>query len=153
MKKHIFPLINTVTRLFTILVLLFTLIAVVANLTPEHERAILPLARVVAIFIFSCALGILNVVRAQLESKQWMLRLSFIQKRWVFFPFYLLTVILFIYYGRIVSPFSFLEISILSVIFIVLALGITILVEKNYKRAKQDLTGLVNTYKNEIGGD
>ena len=102
-----------------------------------------------------CCLGyrhvrIITVVRAGLENKKWMMRLSFIQKRWIFFPLYLIAVLFFISNYGMLKPFGFREAVICSIFFFIFATILTVIAEKKYKEDKRNLTDSVMEYKNKI---
>jgi len=102
-----------------------------------------------------CCLGyrhvrIITVVRAGLENKKWMMRLSFIQKRWIFFPLYLIAVLFFISNYGMLKPFGFREAIIYSIFFFIFATILTVIAEKKYKKDKRNLTDSVMEYKNKI---
>ncbi len=146
MKNYILIFVNITTRFFTGIAFTY---AVITAATKAFEFTAI---HVIKIFITACVLGAITAIRASLENKKWMLRLSFLQKRWIFLPLYLLTILLFIYDYGILKQFGFREIVVCSALFFVSA-GICIAIaEKRYKEAKRILTESITEYKNKIGG-
>lgn len=151
MKSYIVLFVNIVTRFFTAITLVFALLAAVTSCFPHHDAMELSAIHIIKIFIAASVFGIITVVRASLDNKKWMLRLSFIQKRWIFFPLYLIAMLFFIYYYGMLEPFGIREAAIYSTLFFIVAGIITAVAEKKYKDAKRNLTESVTEYKNKIG--
>ena len=151
-KEIIILFANIVTRFFTTLALVFACLSAVTSIIPEHDALEFTATHVLKIFIVACVFGLITVVRVGLENKKWMLRLTLIQKRWIFFPLYLAALLLFINNYGMLSSFGFLEIAICSISFFVVAGVITVLADKKYKDEKRNLTNSVIEYKSKIGG-
>lgn len=152
MKSYILLFVNIVTRFFTPITLMFALLVTVTSYLPHHDTMEFSATHIIKIFIVACVFGIITVIRAGLENKKWMLRLSFIQKRWIFFPLYLIAMLLFVYNYGILETFGFREAVIYSISFFVVAGIITAIAEKKYKDAKRNFTESITNYKNKIGG-
>ena len=151
MKRHILLFVNVVTRFFTVVTIAIVAVLTVAGHCHTHEGMDFSLVQIIKIFILACVLGMITVIRVSLENKKWMLRLSFIQKRWIFFPLYLGATLLFIYDYGMLESFGFIEVVLYSVYFLVIAGVVTAIAEKKYKGDKRNLTESVIEYKNKIG--
>ncbi|MCL2322518.1 MAG: hypothetical protein FWC47_10520 [Oscillospiraceae bacterium] len=147
MKSYIILFINILTRFFTYITFTYALIAVASQ-----DAVPITKIQIIKIFITGCILGIITVVRAGLDNKKWMLRLSFIQKRLIFAPLYLITLLLFIYNYFNLKSFNFKTILGYSALFFALFVIVTIIANKKYKKDKLDLTKSITEYKNKIGG-
>ena len=152
MKKYILLFINVVTRFFTGLTFLYAIFAALP-IHANHQAIDFTAIHVIKIFATACVIGAITFIRAILENKKWMMRLSFIQKRWIFMPLYLITILIFIYSYGLLSSFDFKEIAMYSVLFIVIAGISTAVAKKKYESEKKNLTESISKYKNEIGGN
>ena len=153
MKKYALLFLNVVTRFFTGLTVASALIVAIAGSAHEHGHAatLFSEIHIIKIFVFALVLGGLTVLRESLETKSWMLRLSFLQRRWIFFPLYLAATLLFLYSYGMLEAFGPKEAALYSAVFLVCASVITAVMNKKYKAEKQRLTESVAQYKNKLG--
>ena len=153
MKKYALLFLNVVTRFFTGLTVAIALIVTIAGFRHDHSDAAMLFSEIhiIKIFVFALVLGGLTVLRESLETKSWMLRLSFLQKRWIFFPVYLAATLFFIYSYGVLEAFGLKEAALYSSIFLICASVITAVMNKRYKAEKQHLTESVTQYKNKLG--
>ncbi len=151
MRRYILIFVNIVSRFFTALTLLFAIMATITDFSPDHSTLSFTSLRVVKIFIAACCFGGITVIRISLENKKWMLCLSFIQKRWIFFPAYLIVMILFIASYGMLDQFGFLEATICSVLFLTIAGLFTVIASKKYRSDKRKFTEAIVEYRKKIG--
>ena len=152
MKKYALLFMNVVTRFFTGLTVAISLIITVAGSGHVHGHTAIVFSEmhILKIFVFALVLGSITVLRESLETKNWMLRLSFLQRRWIFFPLYLIATLLFIYNYGILETFGIKEVALYSSIFLVCASINTAVMNKKYKAEKQHLTESVTQYKSKL---
>ena len=153
MKKHALLFVNVVTRFFTGLTVVLALILTIAGSDLSHDHAAMAFSEmhIIKIFVFALVLGAITVLRENLETKSWMLRFSFIQRKWMFFPLYLTAMLFFLYHYGIFEAFGLKEIALYSSIFLVCASLNTAVMNKKYKAEKQHLTEAITQYKNKLG--
>ena len=151
MKRYALLFVNVVTRVFTGLTFAVALILTVGSHIAGHTAMEFSEIHIIKIFVFAVVLGVITVIRESLENKKWMLRLSFIQKRWIFFPLYLAVTLLFIYDYGLFETFGLKEIALHSAYFLVIAGTVTAIMSKRYKSETQSLTESVAEYKNKLG--
>jgi hypothetical protein len=152
MKKYILLFINVVTRFFTGIAFSYALLSVL-SINLNHQAIDFTAVRLLKIFVTAAVIGAITVFRIGLENKKWMLRLSLIQKRWIFMPLYLITILLFIYDYGLLASFGIKEIVLCSSFFFVIAGISTAVVKRKYEAEKKSLTDSVSKYKTEIGGN
>ena len=152
MKKYILVLMNVVTRFFTGLTVAIALILTIADLEPSHHQStvILSETQILKIFVLALVLGLITVLRESLETQKWMLRLSFIQRRYIFFPLYLTATLFFLYQYGILETFGLQETVLYSSVFLICASLNTAVMNKKYKAEKQQLTASVSQYQNKL---
>ena len=153
MKKYALLFINVVTRFFTGLTVTIALILTIAGSCYSHDHITIVFSEIhiIKIFVFALVLGIITILRKSLETTHWMMRLSFIQRRWIFFPLYLTATLLFIYKYGVFETFGLKEVALYSSIFIICASIITAVMNRKYRTEKQHLTKSVTQYKNKLG--
>ena len=152
MKRYALLFINVVTRFFTGLTVAIALILTIAGFSHAHGHVpvIFSETHIIKIFVFALILGAITVLRESLETKNPVMRLSFIQRRWIFFPLYLTATLLFIYNYGIFEAFGLKEAALYSSIFLICAAITTPVMNKKYKAEKQRLTESVTQYKNKL---
>lgn len=135
--------IKIITPFFTVLMLDISIVLYIVG------DLIHPL-QVVKLFIMSLALGMLTALRKELDSKKWMIKLSYSVKRIIFLPLYLIiTLITLLNLG---APFKFrlqgvCFISIVFIIAFIISCFFTYLLER---KRKEEYTQALGKYKKKI---
>ncbi len=106
--------------------------------------------QVVKLFIMALAMGMLTALRKELDSKKWMLKLSYSFKRIVFLPLYfIITLVTLLNLG---GPFNF---NVQGVCFITIAFIITFIVSciitySLERKKREEYTQALGKYKKKI---
>ncbi len=106
--------------------------------------------QVVKLFIMSFVLGMLTALRKELDSKKWMLKLSYSLKRIIFLPLYLIiTLITLLNLG---APFKFKlqGVCFTSIVFLIAFIVSCFITYSLERKRKEEYSQALDKYKKKI---